>query len=122
MAWQPFATWLTRASVLSKNFPRAKPPTLRLAVDAAVSRVRVLAHLGRVPTRLRDALAELRPGATPQAPRCSLNRPVGTRRRFGVVRADLAQVHSVGRAFGGTVNDVVLAAVSRALGPIGPPR
>ena len=98
-----------------QNFPRAKPSTRRLAVDAAVSRVRVLAHLGRVPARLRDALAELRPGATPRAPRCSLNRPVGTRRRFGVARADLAQVHSVGRAFGGTVNDVVLTAVSGAL-------
>ncbi len=58
-----------------QNFPRAKPSTRRLAVDAAVSRVRVLAHLGRVPARLRDALAELRPGATPRAPRCSLNRP-----------------------------------------------
>jgi len=98
-----------------QNFPRAKPSTRRLAVDAAVSRVRVLAHLGRVPAGLRDALAELRPGATPRAPRCSLNRPVGTRRRFGVARADLAQVHSVGRAFGGTVNDVVLTAVSGAL-------
>ena len=98
-----------------QDFPRAKPSTRRLAVDAAVSRVRVLAHLGRVPARLRDALAELRPGATPRAPRCSLNRPVGTRRRFGVARADLAQVHSVGRAFGGTVNDVVLTAVSGAL-------
>ena len=98
-----------------QDFPRARPSARRLAVDAAVSRVHVLAHLGRVPARLRDALAELRPGATPRAPRCSLNRPVGTRRRFGVVRADLAQVHSVGRAFGGTVNDVVLTAVSGAL-------
>ena len=31
------------------------------------------------------------------------------------MRADLAQVHSAGRAFGGTVNDVVLTAVSGAL-------
>ena len=31
------------------------------------------------------------------------------------MRADLAQVHSVGRAVGGTVNDVVLTAVSGAL-------
>jgi diacylglycerol O-acyltransferase / wax synthase len=98
-----------------QDFPRARPPARRLAVDAAVSRVRVLAHLGRVPAGLRDALAELRPGAIPRAPRCSLNRPVGTRRRFGVVRADLAQVRSAGRAAGGTVNDVVLTAVSGAL-------
>jgi len=79
-----------------------RPSTRRLAADAAVSRARVLAHLGRAPARLRDALAELRPGAIARAPCCSLNRPVGTRRRFGVVRADLAQVRSAGRALGGT--------------------
>jgi len=103
------------ASAPQQNFPRPKPTARRLAVDAAVSRVRVLAHLGRVPAGVRDALAELRPGATPRAPRCSLNRPVGVRRRLGAVRADLAQVRSAGRAVGGTVNDVVLAAVSGAL-------
>ena len=97
-----------------QDFPRAKPSTRRLAVDAAVSRVRVLAHLGRVPAGLEMPWPNSG-RATPRAPRCSLNRPVGTRRRFGVVRADLAQVHSVGRAFGGTVNDVVLTAVSGAL-------
>ena len=51
-----------------QNFPRAKPSTRRLAVDAAVSRVRVLAHLGRVPAGLRDALAGLRPGPLPGRP------------------------------------------------------
>ena len=34
-----------------QDFPRARPSARRLAVDAAVSRVRVLAHLGRVPAR-----------------------------------------------------------------------
>jgi SAM-dependent methyltransferase len=40
---------------------------------------------------------------------------VGFRRRFGVARADLAQVRSVGQNYGGTVNDVVLVAVGGAL-------
>ncbi|MGH9231798.1 MAG: wax ester/triacylglycerol synthase domain-containing protein [Acidimicrobiales bacterium] len=97
------------------DFPRPKPPWRRLAGDAARGRLRALTQLAGVPVQLRDALAELRPGSTPRAPRCSLNRPVGTRRRFGIVRADLAQVRSVGHDRGGTVNDVVLAAVSGAL-------
>jgi diacylglycerol O-acyltransferase / wax synthase len=97
------------------DFPRPKPSWRRLTRDAAAGRLNALAHLASVPARLRDAMAELRPGATPRAPRCSLNRPVGTRRRFGVVRADLAQVRAVGHEQGGTVNDVFLAAVSGAL-------
>jgi diacylglycerol O-acyltransferase / wax synthase len=96
-------------------FPRPKPSWRRLAHDAAVGRLHTLAHVTRVTARLRDALGELRPGANPRAPRCSLNRPVGSGRRFGVARADLAQLRSVGHDHGGTVNDVVLAAVSRAL-------
>ena len=96
-------------------FPRPTPSWRQLAQDAAAGRLRALAHAGGVPARLRDARAELRPAKTPRAPRCSLNRPVGTRRRFEVVRADLARVRSVGHAHGGTVNDVVLAAVSGAL-------
>jgi diacylglycerol O-acyltransferase / wax synthase len=97
------------------DFPRPKPPWRRLAVDAARGRLRALTHLAGVPVQLRDALTELRPGSTPRAPRCSLNRPVGTRRRFGIVRADLAQIRSVGHDHRGTVNDVVLAAVGGAL-------
>lgn len=103
------------ASPAPRDFPRPKPSWRRLAVDAAAGRLRGLAHLAKVPTRLRDALAELRPGTIPRAPRTSLNRPVGPRRRAGVVRADLARVRSVGHEHGGTVNDVVLAAVSGAL-------
>ena len=99
----------------ARGFPRPKPSWRQLAQDAAASRLHTLGHLSSVPARLRDALAELRPGVTPRAPRCSLNRPVGSRRRFGVARADLAQVRTVGHDCGGTVNDVVLAAVSGAL-------
>ena len=98
-----------------RSFPQPKPSWRRLALDAAASRVNAFTHLSRVPARTRDAFAELRPGVTSRASRCSLNRPVGPRRRFSVVHADLAQVRSVGHTYGGTVNDVVLAAVSGAL-------
>ena len=49
------------------------------------------------------------------APRTSLNVPIGTRRRFEVVKAELADLKRVKNALGGTVNDVVLAIACGAL-------
>jgi hypothetical protein len=56
-------------------------------------------------------------GARPprRLPRTSLNRPTGPRRRLNVITADLAAVRGLGHAHGGTVNDVILAAVTGAL-------
>ena len=50
------------------------------------------------------------------APRVPLNVPIGSHRRFEWVRADLGQMKRVKDVFGGTVNDVVLAVVSGAIG------
>lgn len=99
----------------TRAFPASAPSWGQLARDAVAGRLRTLGSLPGVSVRLRDAAAELHPRATPRAPRCSLNRPVGSRRRFSVARADLAQVRTVGRTCGGTVNDVVLVAVGGAL-------
>ena len=65
---------------------------------------------------LRQGLAELG-GARPprRLPATSLNRPTGPRRRLDVVAADLAAVGDLGHAHGGTVNDVILAAIAGAL-------
>ncbi len=49
------------------------------------------------------------------APHTSLNEPLGTARRFAVVRAPLAELKGIKRELGGTVNDVVLAACAGAL-------
>ena len=46
------------------------------------------------------------------APKVPLNVDIGSHRRFEWVRSDLAQLKRVKDAFGGTVNDVVLAVVS----------
>ena len=52
------------------------------------------------------------------APRTSLNRPIGTLRRFEVVRVPLADLKEIKDALGGTVNDVVLAVdLKRTQGP-----
>ena len=50
------------------------------------------------------------------APRTSLNRIVGRARRFGSVRVPLDEVKAVRAAYGGTVNDVILAGVAGGLG------
>ena len=49
------------------------------------------------------------------APDSSLNVPIGQTRRFAAVRASLAELTQVGRALGGSVNDVVLAACTSGL-------
>ena len=47
--------------------------------------------------------------------RCSLNHPIGSQRRYQVVRLSLPAVRELGHALGGTINDVVLSAVTSAL-------
>ena len=49
------------------------------------------------------------------APRTTLNEPIGTRRRFDVVRAPLANLKEIKSSLGGTVNDVVLAVTAAGL-------
>jgi diacylglycerol O-acyltransferase / wax synthase len=49
------------------------------------------------------------------APKSSLNAPIGTERRFAIVRVSLDDVKAVKNALGGTVNDVVLASVTGGL-------
>jgi WS/DGAT/MGAT family acyltransferase len=46
------------------------------------------------------------------APRVSLNAAVSDRRQVALVRTDLARARTVAHAYGGTVNDAVLAAVA----------
>jgi WS/DGAT/MGAT family acyltransferase len=66
--------------------------------------------------RIREGFIELG-GARPprRRPATSLNRPVGPRRRLDIVAVDLASLRDLGHAHGGTVNDVLLAAVAGAL-------
>ncbi|OBG69350.1 wax ester/triacylglycerol synthase family O-acyltransferase [Mycobacterium sp. E3339] len=56
--------------------------------------------------------AELAAGLLHPAPESSLNGPVTTMRRYSAARARLADMHKVARAFGVTLNDVALAAIT----------
>jgi diacylglycerol O-acyltransferase / wax synthase len=49
------------------------------------------------------------------APHTSLNEPIGTLRRFGVVRVPLADLKEIKSSLGGTINDVVLAVTASGL-------
>lgn len=97
-------------------YPAPAPTARVLAADAWAERAARLAHLTDGVRTVRQGLAELG-GARPpgRMPRTSLNRPTGPRRRLDVVTADLAAIRDLGHACGGSVNDVILAAVAGAL-------
>ena len=103
--------------VPSRAFPQPPPQRSAMAVDAAREKIRAAATL---PARLRRGRAGLRElGLGPTHPhlveKTSLNRPTSNRRRLATVTAPLADIVAAAHSAGGTVNDVVLAAVTGAL-------
>jgi WS/DGAT/MGAT family acyltransferase len=111
------------AHTRADRFPVPAPGARELAVDAWRRRLRRRGAAGpgaprqaRGLRRIREGMTEL-VGARPprRRPATSLNRRVGPRRRLDVVAVDLDAVRDLGHAHGGTVNDVVLAAVAGAL-------
>jgi len=107
---------LPPAGAAAVPFPAPVPGAGALAADAWAGRVRRLAHPAGSVRTIGQGLAELG-GARPprRLPRTSLNRPTGPRRRLDVLTADLAAVRGLGHDHGGTVNDVILAAVTGVL-------
>jgi diacylglycerol O-acyltransferase / wax synthase len=97
------------------GFPRRAPKGWQLFTDATSGRLRGLIAWRSSMRRLLDAAAELRPAGAGLAPASSLNRQTGPRRRLAVVSMELAAARDVAHAYGGTVNDVVLTAVTGAL-------
>ena len=63
----------------------------------------------------RSALAVIVRNELHAAPRTSLNVPIGTLRRFDVVRVPLADLKEIKNALGGTINDVVLTVTASGL-------
>jgi WS/DGAT/MGAT family acyltransferase len=72
--------------------------------------------LGRVREGLTSLGATTLPGIGHPAPHTPFNVDIGPHRRYTWVDAELAQFKAIKDALGGTLNDVVLAAVSLALG------
>jgi len=104
--------------------PSAASLLARAAADAAMLPVRdalllgaAMASPGRTigqATDLLRAIARFSPSLWPAA-RSSLTGPIGQERRYAWARASLADVKAIKREFGGTVNDVVLAAISSGI-------
>jgi len=99
------------------GFPVPAPGARTLAADAWAGRARGLTHPARSVRTIRQGLAELGGARRPprRLPPTSLNRPTGSQRRLDVIAADLAAIRDLGHAHGGTVNDVILAAIAGAL-------
>jgi len=106
--------------------PQPEPSSLVLAAGAAVrlaqlpleqarafaAAARRPAELGRLVRTTVRGVAALATALVPARP-SSLTGPVSAHRRFAFSRGSVEDVSRVRRAFGGTFNDVVLAAVSR---------
>ncbi len=82
------------------------------ALRRTVGAVHSLAERNR---RLREEDGIDPPPAPFSAPRTSLNGAISAHRRFAFLQAPLDEVQTIRHAFGGTVNDVVLACVGGAL-------
>lgn len=86
----------------------ARPARGILTLAGALTRPRETA---RQASQIARAVAKLATSAWP-ATGSSLSGPIGRQRRYAWARASLADVKMVKGALGGTVNDVVLAAIS----------
>ncbi|TKJ19099.1 wax ester/triacylglycerol synthase family O-acyltransferase [Blastococcus sp. CCUG 61487] len=89
-----------------------RPSTLVEAGKAAVTDLRTTA--GRIGSVAGGLLRAVRSTVLP-APHGPLNAPVGRQRRVAVARARLDDVKRIRSVHGGTVNDVLLTAVTGAL-------
>jgi diacylglycerol O-acyltransferase len=111
--------------------PRPLPGSAKLLGEALLERTTAPGEIARgarrVVRRPRRALGQLRrslesigattlAGINAPAPSSPLNVDIGPHRRYTFVDADLALFKSIKDSLGGTLNDVVLASVSLALG------
>jgi len=106
---EPSTTSLLAAGMLGAA--RTSAALVERALDA-------MAHPERAMARAREVaegLGEIVWAGLNPAPETPLNVPIGPHRRFVAVTASLEDFKTVKNAFGGTVNDVVLAIVAGAL-------
>src|SRR5271167_4451577 len=91
---------------------------LRTGIKLAEGALDALAHPDHALARAREAaegIGEIAWAGLNPAPETPLNVPIGPHRRFVGVTSQLEDFKTVKNAFGGTVNDVVLAVVAGAL-------
>ena len=110
-------------------FPRPEPSSAALLAAALAERAsapadaaRAVGEVVRAPGRVAagarralGGLAAMAAAGLSGAPPSPLNVRIGPHRRFAWVDGDLAEFKAIKSALGGTINDVVLAAVAGAL-------
>jgi WS/DGAT/MGAT family acyltransferase len=109
--------------------PKPEPTDAQMLAEALIERATSPAEIARgaravfrAPRRIGRAAIDAAEAAGTfaraglAAPSSPFNVEIGPYRRFATVRADLGEVKRIKNALGGTVNDVMLAAVSGALG------
>jgi WS/DGAT/MGAT family acyltransferase len=111
--------WTPRpAPSRARLFAGAVAETVLRPVGALLGAGRALRHprrlVGETLTDVEGLAALAWTGLHP-APACGLNVPIGPNRRLVTVRESLADFRAIKERLGGTVNDVVLAAVCGAL-------
>ena len=112
-AWQPHKEPGT-AELLAAGLRGA----VRAGLEVAEGAIDALAHPEHALARAREAaegIGEIVWAGLNPAPETPLNVPIGPHRRFAAVASSLDDFKVVKNAFGGTVNDVVLAVVAGAL-------
>jgi diacylglycerol O-acyltransferase / wax synthase len=97
--------------------PGDAPPTLDSLIAQLRGQVGASRDVGRaVMALVRASRSKDRALVAPlQAPRSVLNRKISRNRRFATQRLDAERLRRIGRAHGGTLNDVVLALTGAAL-------
>jgi WS/DGAT/MGAT family acyltransferase len=91
---------------------------VRVAIELAEGAIDAITHPEHALSRAREAaegIGEIVWAGLNPAPETPLNVPIGPYRRFVGVTSELEDFKIVKKAFGGTVNDVVLAVVAGAL-------
>lgn len=98
----------TRIELIQDNL-RNHSKRLRHALSALLHPVSLLRRIRMAATEVRRILGEAK------APKTSLNRRIGDRRRLALVRSELDTFKEAAHSAGGTVNDVLLDAVAGGL-------
>lgn len=98
-----------------RDFPQPQPDIWALVSDATRERLHAVRSLSAAVRRALSGLGELGAGRARLIDRTSLNRPTSARRRLTRITVPLDQVVATAHRYGGTVNDVVVAAVTGAL-------
>jgi len=104
----------TRAQLAARGVHGAVRRAAELAAGAATHATRPQELLGRA-REVAEGLGEVALTALNAPPATPINDPPGPHRRIAVVRAELDEFKQIKAALGGTVNDVVLAAVAGGL-------